>query len=1024
MLNKLIGQTLDRYKIVSLLGSGGMGAVFKGHDLSLQRDVAVKIMHPHIASQPNFQERFLQEARTAARIDHPGVVQVYDFGHDRGYLYIVMKFIAGDNLEKMLRSLRDNKQWIPLAEGTRLIGQVALALDYAHKQGVLHRDIKPGNIMIEPVASGGLPYRPVITDLGLAKLAEGGVVTSDGTSMGTPAYMSPEQAMGEETDARSDVYSLGVLLFELATGRLPFPAKSLTEAIKYHTKQPPPMPRSLRPELPQSLEHVILKTMEKNPAQRFASAAELAGALENITTDTAVDVGPTALGGVVSLMTEYQQSLVAPRGGSILEEFAAPAQVGQDQVQIMAHDKTTRNVALKPEGLTIGREADNDIVLNDPKASRHHACIDFDGAEYRVLDLNSSNGTFLANNRLLPGIADAWSSDKALRIGDTWLRLLRAETSAAGRPGTRLDYSAAVSSRVHSSPGEGRIGVFLENAALAVEPGQNLAFQVVLINQGDLVDHFQFAIEGMPKEWAPELPKSVYLMPGEQQEVNLNINPPRTANSRAGRYPISIVITSRADPRQKAESKATLTVATFSNFSSELRPQKIRAGQPASVIVHNRGNFQESFNLTLSDRGNELSFSPNKLQFNVSEGKSGAAEFRSQPRQRRWIGGEKSHPMTVQISGGKGDPQVHTGEVVSRALLPSWVIPAALVLCMLLGAAGVFAANQAIAGNQRATQTIVAQQTGIAMVVAGTAQAHTATAEWITNSNLALTATAVWLEGDDDKDGLTNGAEVNELGTLPGVRDTDGDGLDDGQEVNTYATNPLNPDTDGDGLRDGDEVSRGMDPKNIDTDGDGVNDAQDQAPLQTPTATADANATAQANAQQTAMAQQALDQTAQPAAAATQAAGDATQQAIANATATQLALNATATEQAMACFEGNWVPTALDGGLARLVVDRVNLSTFSYHGFGQCGGGECDWGEIQFPFASPKLVGTFQFGFKSTRITVECIANNQLSAEVFDDYTPADGRTDRTSFYTLKRKPFITLPVTLVAPLPTFVLSP
>jgi serine/threonine protein kinase len=159
-----------------------------------------------------------------------------------------------------------------LSEAILLGKQIASAMDYAHQKGVLHRDIKPGNIMLKPEEAEGLPYRPIITDLGLAKLAEGGVITTDGSSMGTPAYMSPEQALGESLDARSDVYSLGILLYELCTGYLPFAAKTISGAIKYHSKETPPSPHTLRPDLPHNIEAIILKALQKDPEERFQDA--------------------------------------------------------------------------------------------------------------------------------------------------------------------------------------------------------------------------------------------------------------------------------------------------------------------------------------------------------------------------------------------------------------------------------------------------------------------------------------------------------------------------------------------------------------------------------------------------------------------------------------------------------------------------------------------------------------------------------------------------------------------------------
>jgi eukaryotic-like serine/threonine-protein kinase len=248
-------------------------------------------------------------------------------------LFIVMEFIPGKNLSQTLKEMRDQNNWISLREAVEIVRQVALAVDYAHHQGVLHRDLKPDNIMLRPEPSEGLPYRPVITDLGLAKLSGGDVETAVGTTLGTPAYMSPEQVLGKEVDSRSDVYSLGILLFQLSTGQIPFTIKNLTDALKAHTKQPPPAPRSIRPEIPQMLEDIILKCLEKEPNQRYADASDLALALEDaLPTATRIGAAPAMPVGMdAGGVTRMEEP--ARRGPSVLNETGARPDGTQDQIQ-------------------------------------------------------------------------------------------------------------------------------------------------------------------------------------------------------------------------------------------------------------------------------------------------------------------------------------------------------------------------------------------------------------------------------------------------------------------------------------------------------------------------------------------------------------------------------------------------------------------------------------------------------------------------------------------------------------------
>jgi serine/threonine protein kinase len=994
-MEKLVGQTLNRYKLVKLLGEGGMGAVFKGFDLTLQRDVAIKIMHPHFARTPNFQERFLQEARTAARLDHPGVVKVFDFGHSQSQLYIVMEFIPGDNLGKMLRDLKKEGKWIVLPEAIEIIRQVSLALDYAHKQGVLHRDIKPDNIMLKPRKTEVLPYTPVVTDLGLAKLAGSAVVTQEGVSMGTPAYMAPEQALGDPTDERSDVYSLGVLLFELATGKLPFPAKTLTEAIRYHTKEEPPAPRSIRSDLPEELEKIILKAMAKEPDQRFNDSGNLADALKNVLSPSKEEAyQPTSVEGAVSLVTQYQQSLVEKRGDSILEEFAPPSDLSQDKIQVMSEGSPTASYNIDKAGMTIGRSADCQIVITDPQASRSHAKIEFRDGNYHVLDLNSTNGTYLDNARLLPGISEVWTPDKALRIGDTWFRLLTAD--ATSRPPAVSGMQPMRSFRqatsvdpnmVLSSPGQGKVGVYMENSNLSTEAGGVTTVSLVLLNQGAVVDHFHIVISGMPQEWIPNKPKPVQLMPGEQQPVTITIQVPRQAESRAGKYNISFRVYSQSVPDQTVEVKGSLTVGVFSSFNADFYPKKIRTGQTARLTVNNRGNARETYNVAFRDRADELIFNPALTQVTVQENQSSAIQFQARPRKRRLIGGSLTHSFNAEVSSPQGDKQTVSGEAISRGLIPPWMIPILIGLVVLACVALAFLGNNYIKSNQVKTQIAMESIQMMTDTAVGAMQAAILGTQ---NSNATATVLAQTAEavGDNDGDGISNIDELTVYRTDPNNPDTDNDGLSDGSEINQYGTNPKLADTDGDTLSDGDEVNNlNTNPREKDTDSDGLNDNIDPDPGHPPTTTPTPTAT--------------TTNTPTP-------------------TATDTPMPGTIED-----FVGSWVNVEENTtGLRSLNISKINNNNVSYHAYEKCSPEDCDWsamagGDVTVPFTPPKLTGTYNFGYKTIQISVERFGD-RLNVEVIDS---SDGQT---KYYTMKqafrilrfytRVPFYLLPSSTPTP--------
>ena len=275
------GQTIGKVRIEKYLARGGMAEVYLGTHLTLERQVAVKVLHSHVESEPDLLARFQREAKVVAGFRHPNIVQVFDFDTYEGHPYLVMEYVNGLSFSSYLRNLHENSQGLSYKQIAHLLRYLASALDYAHMQGVVHRDIKPANILLHSSHGDFVVDRPItettepiITDFGLVRIADSGTQTASGIVSGTPKYMSPEQARGDKVDHRTDIYSLGVVLYELLSGHVPFEADSTLTVIYKLINDPPPFIEGLSPQL----EDVINKALAKDPNKRYQSAGELAKA--------------------------------------------------------------------------------------------------------------------------------------------------------------------------------------------------------------------------------------------------------------------------------------------------------------------------------------------------------------------------------------------------------------------------------------------------------------------------------------------------------------------------------------------------------------------------------------------------------------------------------------------------------------------------------------------------------------------------------------------------------------------------
>jgi serine/threonine protein kinase len=339
----LCGQTLSgRYQIQSLIGQGGMAAVYKAYDPNLRRSVGIKVIHPHLSENAEFTRRFEEEAAAVAHLRHPNIVQVFDFNHDGNLYYMVMEFLAGETLQSRLKRLNSSKRLLPVKDAIKFSAELCDASDYAHQRGMIHRDIKPANVMLD------VNGKAILMDFGIARIVGAVEHTATGAVLGTAMYMAPEQIQGLHADARADIYSLGVTLFEMLSGRPPYEADSAMTLMMMHLNDPVPDVRDLQPDAPPEIVTLIDKAMAKNRGARFQSAADMGAALRAIQGEpasTPVPVSPAGQPGSVEA-TLIETPIVLAANATMIESAQEISAGGQAVRQTGPAGRNTQSMPL------------------------------------------------------------------------------------------------------------------------------------------------------------------------------------------------------------------------------------------------------------------------------------------------------------------------------------------------------------------------------------------------------------------------------------------------------------------------------------------------------------------------------------------------------------------------------------------------------------------------------------------------------------------------------------------------------
>lgn len=737
-MKSLIGQQIGPYQIEALLGEGGMGMVYRAHDLKNDQIVAIKIMLSNLVNKPQFRSRFMQEAEAIVQFNSPAIVKVLATGVHEEAPYIVMEYIEGGSLTNYMRQLDWSGSRPPVDMVMTIAAQIAEGLTYAHQRGLIHRDIKPGNILLKMREGVYQPRQAVITDFGLAVQRKDGDEMDTAPFMGSLAYMSPEQCENKPLDGRSDIYSLGIVLYQLATGKLPFQINAPADIVK-HLEETPLPPRLLNPDLPEILETITLKAMEKKPGSRYQSAAEMAHALRQALTSpdwqTAVLAAASQNSVTQWLDNKWIAAIVVEDRIDMHQTWTS---LGQNRLFIVHQWEESRVVGLDKDDIIIGRDAASDIVLADQSVSGKHIRLTRTPQGWSVSDLGSTNHTYFGERQLEYGQSYDWPSTDELRVGPYFLRwqpfeanqrhaaavpllagaaLLGSSNIAATAPTATAPAATApaavVPAAVAAATGapvfsDGEIlGIAITPDSLELEPETQNLLQISITNRDTTVKDITLRLEvdDRPPTWISLTDYQMKLLPEENKTTTALIDLSQAPTILAGTHIVKLIATT--DKGELEMNQARVTIKSQEEFVLDLHPSNLQEKITCRLTISDHSNFQNQYTIMGIDDSDALvfdfdepqnailvDFKEQQQQIKVAPRQEAWVGFRIRPRKRPLLGANKTLPFKIRVRTPVTDWQSLNGQVEITPRITRRLLLFLLLLFLLVGGAGYLAFYQ------------------------------------------------------------------------------------------------------------------------------------------------------------------------------------------------------------------------------------------------------------------------------------------------------------------------------------------